>query len=260
MAEFLNASLSNLYELASLSELAWLIFGSCLAGLVRGFSGFGTAMVFLPFAGSVVEPVLAVTTMLVMDLVGPVFMAPRTMRQTNPGELARLTAGLILALPLGVLVLFLLPSDMFRYMVSAITLVMLVFLASGLRYSKPLTGPMVYGTGALGGFFAGCAGLPGPPVILLYLASTLPAAVIRANLFIYLIIADLAVLIAFGIRGQLYMTAILLGLTVAVPYMAMLWVGTALFNPDHERSYRIAAYAIIAASAITGLPVVSGWF
>ena len=255
MIEYINEQLLQLDNVVSTSGLSWLVFGALLAGLVRGFSGFGTAMVFLPFVGRVTEPVMAVTVMIVMDLVGPVIMAPRTIRQTSPGELVKLSIGLVLALPLGLLVLLLLPSEIFRYMVSAITLVMLTLLVTGIRYRKPLTGPMVYGAGALGGFFGGCAGLPGPPVILLYLASTLPAAVIRANLFIYLIIADAAVLIAIGIQDRLSMTAVMIGLMVALPYLSSLWVGILMFNPRHEELYRTIAYIIIACSAVLGLPV-----
>jgi len=238
----------------------WLLIGSLLAGLVRGFSGFGTAMVFLPFAGSVADPIRAVTIMLVMDLVGPVLMAPRTLKQTNAGELTRLAIGALFAMPLGILVLFLLPSDVFRYMVSGIALILLIFLITGIRYRKPLTPKMVYGAGAAGGFFGGCAGLPGPPVILLYLASTLPAAVIRANLFIYLIVADILVLTAFALQGQLSTAAVAVGLILAISYLLTLGLGSLLFNPAHEQLYRHVAYLIIACSALIGLPIINQSF
>ena len=36
--------------------MGWLILAALLAGLVRGFSGFGTAMVFLPIASQYLTP------------------------------------------------------------------------------------------------------------------------------------------------------------------------------------------------------------
>ena len=40
------------------TEGLWLLFiGAVLGGLARGFSGFGTAMVILPFAAEVFTPV-----------------------------------------------------------------------------------------------------------------------------------------------------------------------------------------------------------
>lgn len=41
--------------------LIWLTIGVIVAGLVRGFSGFGTAMICMPVAGAVLSPVGALT-------------------------------------------------------------------------------------------------------------------------------------------------------------------------------------------------------
>ncbi|MCY4261697.1 MAG: TSUP family transporter [Rhodobacteraceae bacterium] len=256
MADLTRTLLADITSLYSPAALLWLCIGSLLAGLVRGFTGFGTAMVFLPFAGRVTDPVQAITIMMLMDLLGPMLLAPRTLKQTNRGELVKLTVGAVLAMPLGVLVLFLLPPDMFRYIVSAVTFVLLFCLIGGVRYRKPLAPATVYGVGAAGGFFGGSVGLPGPPVIFLYFASTLPAAVIRANIFIYLLIADLLILAAFGIQGRLLTEAVVVGLLMGFPCLLTMGLGSVLFNPAHERLYRGAAYFIIAASAVIGLPVI----
>lgn len=238
----------------SLEGIGWLVFGSVLAGLVRGFSGFGTAMVFLPFAGSVLPPVGALTAMVVMDLIGPTAMVPRTVKYANVGDLTRLAAGCLVGLPFGVAILLVLSADLFRYMVSFLTLFLLLLLVAGFRYSGELSSRMVYGTGGLGGFLAGVAGLPGPPVIMFYLASSLPAAAIRANLFIYLVLADALILAAFAIQGILESEHVVAGLVVAIPYLAALALGSLLFQPGKEKTYRTIAYCIIAASAIGGFP------
>ena len=41
------------------------------AGLVRGFSGFGTAMIYLPVASQFLTPFEALITLMVMDFFGP---------------------------------------------------------------------------------------------------------------------------------------------------------------------------------------------
>jgi len=41
--------------------LAWLIITVFFAGLVRGFAGFITALVFMPIAASVTSPVWAIS-------------------------------------------------------------------------------------------------------------------------------------------------------------------------------------------------------
>lgn len=235
--------------------LVWLLAAALVAGLVRGFSGFGTALVFLPVAGRILNPVEALTVLLAMDLIGPLPNVPRALRDTHLPDLARLGAGMVVALPIGLWMLTAMPPDVFRTAVSLISLVMLVLLSSGLRYRGRLSPPVVVAAGAAGGILGGAAGLPGPPVILLYMASTLQAAAIRATLLLYLVIVDVASLGILGLYGRLEAGALALGLMLAAPYLLANVAGAAMFRPQHGRLYRGVAYAIIAASALTGLPL-----
>ncbi len=232
-----------------------ILLGATIAGLVRGFAGFGTAMVFLPIASQVVPPFWALTIMVVMDVIGPLPTVPRALRDGHPRDVLRLSAGLLVGLPIGVGLLSLMAPEVFRYAVSLIALMLLAALIAGLRYRGTLTRPLIYGTGAIGGVLGGSSGLAGPPVIMLYMASTHPAKVIRANLMLFLICADIAMLAIFALTGFITLTPVLLGLITAVPYLLANVVGAAIFKPEYEKPYRIAAYAIIAGSAITGLPL-----
>ncbi|MCY4446534.1 MAG: sulfite exporter TauE/SafE family protein [Rhodobacteraceae bacterium] len=236
-------------------SLMWLIAGAVFAGIIRGFSGFGTAMIYLPFAASQISPIWALTSMVIMDLIGPMTLLPKTLKDTYKPDLAMLGVGALIACPFGVWLLVLLEPEFFRYLVSILTLILLVLLIGNLRYKGKLSNVAIVGTGGLGGFLSGIAGLPGPPVIMLYLASSLPPLVIRANLFVYLIMADVLLLVIFGSRGFLDAGAIGIGLIVAVPYLIALWVGTMIFNPNKEKQYRMVAYLVIAFSALRGLPI-----
>ncbi|HGG06296.1 MAG TPA: sulfite exporter TauE/SafE family protein [Aliiroseovarius sp.] len=229
-----------------------------IAGLVRGFAGFGTAMVYMPVAGQIISPVAAIITLTIMDIFGPLPNVPGALHFANKRDLARLWLGLALALPLGLFLLTRLEPQLFRYLVSAIALVMLVMLAAGLRYHGRLTGAMTLVAGALGGFLGGVSGLAGPPVIMLYMASTLPAAVIRATLLLFLVGVDVLMLAALGLSGQLAVATMALGLLLAVPFLVGNVLGGLLFHPGYERIYRAVAYAIIAVSALSGLPLFDG--
>ena len=242
-------------SVAGPDAVLWLSTGALLAGIVRGFTGFGTAMVYLPVAAQFLTPFEALTTLLIMDLTGPLIHVRRALRDGQTGDVARLGAGAILALPLGVWVLSLVPPEVFRWTISIAALVLLALLARGIRYRGTLGPRMIFGTGALGGFMAGSTGLPGPPVIMLYMASSLPVTAIRANLMLYLILSDVLMLAVLGVSGYLVATAVMLGALMILPYTFGNWVGARLFRPEAERYYRLTAYAIIAGSALSGLPV-----
>lgn len=230
-------------------------FGAFISGLVRGFSGFGTAMVYLPFAGSQVSPIWALTSLVIMDLIAPITLVPKTLKDTYLPDIYKLSLGALITCPFGVMVLVLLEPDIFRYAVSLLTFLLLILLILGLRYQGRLTSPVIVGTGGLGGFLSGTVGLPGPPVIMLYLASTLPPKTIRANIFIYLILADILLLAIFGFRDLMDLKAVILGGLVIVPYLTALWIGSFFFDSEKEKQYRNIAYLIIFLSALIGLPI-----
>lgn len=236
-------------------ELALLSFGALLAGLVRGFAGFGTAMIYLPFAGQVLTPFAALTTLMVKDLLAPLMHVPRAIRDGQPVDVLRLAVGAALFVPVGVWILSLVHPDVFRWGVSLVALCLLAILILGIRYRGPITKPVLYGTGATGGLLAGSVGLPGPPIILLYMASTQPSEAIRANTTLYLILADILLVSVLWWNGYLVPSALALGALMILPYGLGNWLGALLFRPGHEALYRRVAYAIIAGSAILGLPI-----
>jgi len=239
----------------ALPGLGLLIIVAFVAGVVRGFSGFGTAMIYLPVAGGILSPLEALTTLVCMDLVGPVPNLRRAIRDGTPDDILRLSIGLVIALPLGVWALSLVAPQVFRYGVSIITFVLLVLLISGFRYRRSLTPAMVTATGGLGGFLAGSVGLPGPPVIMVYMGAALPVSAIRANITLFLFMGDIAMLVVLWVFGHLVPSAIGLGLVLMIPNLLGNIAGARLFRPRAERNYRVIAYSIIAFSAVSGLPL-----
>lgn len=235
--------------------LLFLSIGAFLAGIVRGFTGFGTAMVFMPVAAQFLGPFQALTTMLVMDLVAPLMHVPRALRDGQPSDVLRLGAGALLAVPVGVFLLTLIEPLTFRWGVSLTAFALLVLLVAGVRYRGVLTKKLIFVAGGFGGLLAGSVGLPGPPVIMLYMASTLPVSAVRANLTLYLIVADLILVAVLWYGGFLVFAAMALGVLMIAPYLAGNWAGAVMFRPEAERIYRWVAYVIIACAAISGLPI-----
>lgn len=235
--------------------LVWLIAGTVIAGFVRGFSGFGTALIFMPVAGQLMPPLWALTVLVVMDVFGPIPNLPRARRDGDPREVALLTVAMALALPLGLMVLTSIQPEIFRYAVSFLAILVPILLIAGLRYRGALNAPILMGAGGLSGFLGGVVGVPGPPVILLYLASTRLAAQVRANILLYLFAFDIVLIALLAVQGLLEAVPVILGLILALPVMLANMAGAAVFRPGLERQYRAAAYVIIAAAAISGLPL-----
>lgn len=235
--------------------LGWLIFGVFLAGTVRGFTGFGTALVYLPIAGQFMSPVWALTTLVLMEAVGPLPNTPAAFRTARLDQVRRMLIGATIALPLGLLILFAMKPELFRYGVCLLTLTVPLLLAGGVRLRRDIGPGLQYGAGTLSGFLGGVAGVPGPPVILLYMASSEPARVIRANIMLYLIVFDFAVIAMLALQDKMELTPVLLGVLLIVPNLLGNLAGAAMFHPDRQRLYRVAGYGITMMSGLSGLPI-----
>ena len=237
------------------TEFAILIAATFLAGLVRGFAGFGTAMVYLPIAGIVLSPVALITTMVVMDGIGPLPNVPRALRDGDLKQVGWMSLGALLGLPLGLALLFWFDPTAFRWGLSLVIFLLLGALLSGWRYRGAVSTPLVFGAGGMAGITGGALGLAGPPLILLFVASTLKVSVVRANLLLFLLASDVLMLAAFWLKGSLMGDAILIGIVLVVPYTIANILGARLFDPAREAMYRKGAYGIIAGSALLGLPI-----
>ena len=239
----------------ALPGLWWLICAIVAAGLVRGFTGFGSAMIIMPAASSVLDPFAALAFLTVVEFWGPLPNLPDALRTGQRAEALRLLIGAAAGLPLGLLALSFLAPAAFGWLVSCVVLVLLVLLMTGWRYRGTLRTGAVAAVGTVGGLLGGVAGIPGPPVIMLYMASALPIATVRANFLLYLLGIDLMMIAVFAVTGLLDVTAVVVGLICVPVYMVANVAGAQLFDPGAERLFRAVAYLVIAASAILGLPV-----
>ena len=238
--------------------LFWLIAATFVAGLVRGFAGFGTSLIYLPVATQILSPVWAVITVVIFDIFGPMMIAPKAVKEVHLPDLRRLMVGLLVGLPIGLALLFSVAPEVFRYIVSIVSLILLVILIAGVRYQGPMSPTVVTGAGVFGGMLGGASGIPGPPVILLYMASGLPAAVVRATTTLYLLGFDIVLMGMMLVMGRIELAPLWIGVLLAAPNALGNLAGAAIFKPGYEGLYRGVAYAIIAASGLSGLPIWDG--
>lgn len=242
----------------AIDGLIWLLLTVFIAGLVRGFAGFGSAMVIMPMASSILPPVEAVIFLVAVELIGPVPNARAAWREGTPRDVGLLILGALLALPLGLWALTTMDATFFGWVVSASVITLLILTVSGWRLKGALTQRLTIMAGALGGFMTGFAGIPGPPVIMLYMASSLPIAVIRANFLLYLVAIDVILFAMLWVLGMMNWSVVALGLLIGIPNMIANMIGGRLFDPSSERIFRNVAYLVIAVSAIVGLPLWKG--
>lgn len=235
--------------------LIWLIATIGAAGIVRGFTGFGTALIFVPI-GSLFLPSITVVALITLSgVASSAALLPRALRRGDLGEVAVMALAAGLTVPLGIWLLGLLDQIAVRWIVTAIACGMLAALIIGWRYAGQVARPGLVLVGGAAGLIGGLTGLTGPVVILFYLAGAGRVDVVRANTILFLAALDVVIIGNLMLRGMADFGLFLLAALLAVPYFATTLIGQALFDPAYEKAYRWAAYGVIALAVLTGLPV-----
>jgi uncharacterized membrane protein YfcA len=228
---------------------------AALAGFVRGFSGFGGAMIFVPLASLAYDPKLAVMWLFVADNVASLPMLAPAFRLWRWREVMALVVGAAVCVPLGVQLLKVVDSTVLRWLICGVILLTVALLALGVRYQRRLPWPGSVGVGGLSGLAGGALGIGGPPVVLLWLGGQDNAAQMRANLVAYFALLTLATGASFILSGLLDGARFVEGLLLAPLYGLPLLLGVRVFSHAGDAHFRLAALAICAGAALLGLPV-----
>ncbi len=237
----------------SLDVWAVIVVGTIVASLVRGFTGFGLALIFMGFAAIVAAPIEVVPIATFLDLAAGIHMAPLVWRQMDHKGLMWLGPGALVAAPIGIAVLVVVPEEQMRLAIAVAILVSTVFIWLGWSLRHRPGPKLLLGTGAMAGFMSGAAGIPGPPIILLYLSAPIPVATARATAVGFFVIVDIVSLFLLSSQGLIDQTA-LLRTAVLVPIVfGGVAVGHFVFGVARPEAVRQVALALLAGLGATGI-------
>lgn len=223
------------------------------AGMVRGFAGFGAAMVMTPVFSALYGPGVGVSLCLLLEIAVALPLLPRAIQYVDWRRIGLLMVAAVIGAPVGNIVLTLVAPEPMRWAISAIVLTAVALLASGWRFHGQWRAPVTLGIGATSGFLNGLSGMAGPPIAFYYLAGNETATRVRANLTTYFVFVDFAALLVFLARGLVHWDTAALGLFLTPAVIAGGLLGERLFPLASEAFYRRLALALLVAVAIGSL-------
>lgn len=226
-----------------------------VAGLVRGFSGFGPAMVFNPLASAIYGPAAAVPVLFIIDTLVCLPVVIRSLAHCRWREVVPISAGAALTIPFGVWVLVETDPTLLRWILCLTILVAVGALSTGWRYGGQPSVATAVGAGGLSGFGGGFAGLYGPPLILFWLGGQSAVATVRANVFVYFGLITAVVAGSYLYSGLFTAKVLTLALALMPIYALAVWAGARAFRRAPEAIYRRGALVLCAVAAVIGLPL-----
>ena len=232
-------------------QLAAGLVATAIAGLMRGYAGFGTAILLAPIFSVLWGPRVGVPIMLLMELLVSVQLLPSALREADKRVILPIGGAAAVATPIGAYILLNADGEVLRRFIGGFVLVFGLLLMSGWRYhgSRPFALNVAVGT--VSGLLKGSTGMSGPPVILYLLAGTEEAKRHRANLILFFATIAVVSMIVPVLAG-LVTVPVLVKCAVLLPVMALcVPLGARLFHVIPVGFYRrFALTALLTAGGI----------
>lgn len=248
MPEVLSAALET-------PGLAWMLLTISVAGLVRGFTGFGTAMIFVPVGTQFLPTADVVFLMATTGIFSTAALFPSAWKQADKSEVGALAMAAGVTVPVGIWLMMQLDGLTLRWIASAVIGVTLAAVITGWRWQGKIGWPGRFAIGGAAGTVGGMTGLTGPVVIVFYLANVRDVSRVRANTIVFLAALDVVIVTNLVFGGFAGFETLLVAVMLSLPYLITTLIGKALFDPKLEKLYRVASYSVIGLAVLTSLPL-----
>lgn len=232
---------------ASLAVLFAVVF---LAGVIRGFMGFGSALLIVPALAVLYGPAQAVVIEVLIEISITVGLLPAVIGKANPRAVVPMLVMCALFVPVGALLLKFTDPEPMKIGISLCVLVMVCVVAFQRRLASFLTPAGVLATGALSGIAQGMTGMAGPLFATAILARGEAAIVTRAN-----ILATSAGIIglsalSFLVVGLMTLETVVYALIATPAVLIGGVVGAQLFRRFSHLNLRVIILSFLAVTAL----------
>jgi uncharacterized protein len=247
--------------LASLGDSPPLavLAAALVAGTVRGYTGFGSAMIFMPVASAFLGPKAAIGIMWIIDATLQLAMVRSTWRHARWGEIGPLFIGYVIGLPLGVYLLVSIDPTPIRWATSVSIIIALALLLTARRVETSPSLPVTVATGTVSGLISGVASLGGMVLSLFWLAGPSRNEAVRGSSVAFFVPASLLSGSLLALAGIFTADVLKISAWTILPYGIGIGLGSLLFERADARMFRPAAFAVIAAAALTSLPALDSF-
>lgn len=224
-----------------------------LAGLMRGTTGFGGAMLMAPSLSFLTGPVSAVTTALTLETVAALTMFPDAWPKSNKKMLLSLLAPACVTVPVGSYLLITIDPFIARKLISCVVVIFSLLLLAGPRCSNSPPMATSLTLGGIAGLFLGATGIGAPPVILFLLSGPDPQAITRANLAVFVTAMSAIGLVMLVVAGAAPSRQWLPVSLLCIPYLGATWLGSAVFPRLSDSALRRLALGFMLSIGVIGL-------
>jgi uncharacterized protein len=231
-----------------------------LAGIVRGFSGFGLSAVLVASGSFFIAPKSLIPAAQFLEIIASIALLKSVWKDVNWRWLKAMAAGYAISIPIGVAALSYAPQTWLRVAGCVVILIASLCLLMNLRLPLRDGLGLRFGTGLLAGFLAGASSIGGMVASVMLFAAELPAKSLRATLVVLFFLSALYSL-SWGVwHGVANTQTFTLGGTLAIPLLIGIAIGTRGFSivtPEKFKRYVLMILAVLAVAGIVSVALSS---
>ena len=230
--------------------LTFAVAAVFVGSVVRGYSGFGSSMIWVSSLSLVLPPAVVVPTAYLLELTASVHLVPKVWSDVDWRSLRWLLAGAFAATPLGLYALVTIPAAPMRVAIAIVVLTASLLIWRGFALkSVPGSGPAAI-TGLLAGLLNGGTGIGGPPAILFYFSSPIPVGVSRASVIAFLFVVEIFAASVAAVGGLFTFDVLLRTLVLVPPVVIGIALGHRRFVRTDPKSFRGFAMVLLGALSV----------
>lgn len=232
------------------AALAVALIAVLAGAFVRGYSGFGSSMIWVAGMSLVFAPALVVPAVYALEVLASARLLPAVWREAEWRSLRWLILGTCLGTVPGIYLLASLPADPVRVLIALVVLgaTLLIWRGFALK-ARPGPGPTV-ATGLACGLLNGWTGIGGPPAILFYFSSPGAVAGSRASLIAFFLVTDSFGLAVAGAQGLVTWEVVRLAAVLALPVLVGLGLGQRRFLRTPPEAFRRVVLVLLGLLAL----------
>lgn len=226
-----------------------------IAAIVRGYTGFGFAIISALGLMCLIPPVQAISIALTLDIVCSIHLIPKAIPNLEKKLLSKLLIGSVVAVPLGIYLLTSIDSNSIKMLVAIFSITggacLLInrklftsLVATSNNYSLALP------VGFVTGLATTMASSGGPPLMLYLLNTSLKAIQVRAVALLFFIVSSSCSLTGLFLIGDVTTKTLLWALQLLVPAFIGGIIGQRLFYYSPPQSFQYIVSPILISLSL----------
>ena len=224
-----------------------------LAGILRGFNGFGSSLLSVPALSFVIDPAQAVAIATLTEIPVVLLLLPSVIRHANAATTMPMVLAFVIFVPIGAFALTSIDPTPMKIALCLFVLIMLGILAKQDHIATFFNRKTLVAAGAFAGFSQGLTAIASPIFATAIIARGEDMQTTRANIIALATALITLSLISFGWFGILTLHTLTTAMIILIPLALGVCCGQGLFNRASHLNLQPVFMGLVALTALSTL-------